>query len=175
MPIAKSYSRVFQKTLIARLSRAEQDFSAPDVDVRRAVGRAIMKTRYTVILSMIAGAALGGAAIQGLHAQAKPPVYLVTEIDVTNPDAYAKEFAPKAQAIIKAAGGRFVAIGGVAGLGAKPVTAMQGTPPKRVTIQVWDSHEALKAWFNGADYQAALKIGEKYATFRRFAVEGVSQ
>jgi hypothetical protein len=110
-----------------------------------------MKTRYTVILSMIAGAALGGAAIQGLHAQAKPPVYLVTEIDVTNPDAYAKEFAPK------------------------PVTAMQGTPPKRVTIQVWDSHEALKAWFNCADYQAALKIGEKYATFRRFAVEGVSQ
>jgi uncharacterized protein (DUF1330 family) len=135
----------------------------------------IMKTRYTVILSMIAGAALGGAAIQGLHAQAKPPVYLVTEIDVTNPDAYAKEFAPKAQATIKAAGGRFVAIGGVAGVGAKPVTAMQGTPPKRVTIQVWDSHEALKAWFNGADYQAALKIGEKYATFRRFAVEGVSQ
>jgi hypothetical protein len=49
-----------------------------------------MKTRYTVMLSMIAGAALGGAAIQGLHAQAKPPVYLVTEIDVTNPDAYAK-------------------------------------------------------------------------------------
>jgi uncharacterized protein (DUF1330 family) len=89
---------------------------------------------------------------------------------VTNPDAYAKEFAPKAQATIKAAGGRFLAIGGVAGVGAKPVTAMQGTPPKRVTIQVWDSHEALKAWFNGADYQAALKIGEKYATFRRFAV-----
>ena len=134
-----------------------------------------MKTRYTVVLSMIAGAALGGAAIQGLHAQAKPPVYLVTEIDVTNPDAYAKEFAAKAQATINAAGGRFVAIGGVAGVGAKPVTAMQGTPPKRVTIQVWDSHEALKAWFNGADYQAALKIGEKYATFRRFAVEGVAQ
>jgi hypothetical protein len=42
----------------------------------------------------------------------------------------------------------------------------------RVTIQAWDSYNALKAWFNGADYQAALKIGEKYATFRRFAVEG---
>jgi hypothetical protein len=28
-------------------------------------------------------------------------------------------------------------------------------------------------WGNpGADYQAALKTGEKYATFRRFAVEG---
>jgi hypothetical protein len=30
---------------------------------------------------MLAGAALGAGAIQGLHAQAKPPVYLVTEID----------------------------------------------------------------------------------------------
>jgi hypothetical protein len=48
------------------------------------------------------------------------------------------------------------------------VTALQGTPPKRVR----DSYGALKAWFNGADYQAALKIGEKYATFRRFAIEG---
>ena len=117
-------------------------------------------------------AVIGAAAVSGLHAQAKPPVYLVTEIDVTNPEAYAAEFAPKAQATIKAAGGRFLAIGGVAGVGAKPVTAMAGAPPKRVTIQVWDSYDALNAWYKGADYQAALKIGEKYATFRRFAVEG---
>jgi uncharacterized protein DUF1330 len=71
-----------------------------------------MKTRYTVALSMIAGAALGGAAIQGLHAQAKPPVYYVAEIDVTNPDTYAKEYAPKAQELIKAAGGKILAVGG---------------------------------------------------------------
>src|SRR6476646_12284557 len=121
---------------------------------------------------MLAGTLIGAAAVSGLHAQAKPPVYLVTEIDVTNPDAYAKEFALKAQATIKAAGGRFIVIGGVAGVGAKPVTGLQGTPPKRVTIQAWDSLDAVKAWFNGADYQAALKVGEKYATFRRYAIEG---
>jgi uncharacterized protein (DUF1330 family) len=133
-----------------------------------------MKTYYTVALSMLAGAALGAVAIQGLQAQGKPTVYLVTEIDVTNPEAYGREFAPKAQATIKAAGGRFLAIGGVGGVGAKPVIAIggAGTPPKRVTIQAWDSVEAMNAWYNGADYQAALKIGEKYATFRRFAVEG---
>jgi len=131
-----------------------------------------MKAHYTVALSMLAGAALGAVAIQGLHAQAKPPVYLVTEIDVTNPEAYGKEFAPKAQATIKAAGGRLIAIGGTGGAGAKPVTAFDGTAPKRVTIQLWDSLEQLKGWYNSADYQAALKIGEKYATFRRFAIEG---
>jgi uncharacterized protein (DUF1330 family) len=121
---------------------------------------------------MLAGAALGAAAVSGLHAQGKPPVYLITEIDVTNPDAYGKEFAPKAQATIKAAGARFVAIGGAAGAGASPITPISGTPPKRFVIQAWDSMDQLKAWYNGADYQAALKIGQKYATFRRFAIEG---
>ena len=71
---------------------------------------------------MLAGVAVGAVAIQGLHAQTKPPVYLVTEIDVTNPEAYGKEFAPKAQASIKAAGGRQIAIGGAGGAGAKAVT-----------------------------------------------------
>ena len=79
-----------------------------------------MKTRYTVALSMIAGAALGGAAIQGLYAQAKPPVYYIAEIDVTNPDAYANEYAPKAQALIKSHGGRQLAIGGTGGPAQRP-------------------------------------------------------
>ena len=52
------------------------------------------------------------------------PFTSITEIDVTNPEAYGAEFAPKAQATIKAAGGRFVVIGGTAGVGAKPITAM---------------------------------------------------
>jgi len=130
-----------------------------------------MKQYLGLTLGLVAGTAIGAAAVTGLHAQAKPPVYLITEIDVTNPEAYAKEFAPKAQATIREAGGRFVAIGGTAGVGAKPITAMAGTPPKRITIQVWDSTEAINKWYNGADYQAALKIGEKYATFRRYAVE----
>ena len=54
-----------------------------------------MKPYYTVALSMLVGAGLGGAAIQALHAQAKPPV--VAEIDVTNPDAYPKDYATKSR------------------------------------------------------------------------------
>jgi uncharacterized protein (DUF1330 family) len=132
-----------------------------------------VKTTHTVALSMLAGVAVGAVAIQGLHAQTKPPVYLVTEIDVTNPEAYGKEFAPKAQASIKAAGGRQIAIGGAGGAGAKAVTTISGAAaPKRAVLQQWDSMEALMAWYNGAEYQAALKIGEKYATFRRYAIEG---
>jgi uncharacterized protein (DUF1330 family) len=131
-----------------------------------------MKQYLAVGLGMLAGTVIGAVAVTGLNAQTKAPVYLITEIDVTNPEAYGKEFAPKAQATIKAAGAKFIVIGGTAGAGAKPVTAIAGTPPKRITIQAWDSLEALNAWYKGADYQEALKIGEKYATFRRYAVEG---
>ena len=130
-----------------------------------------MKTQYAIGLAVIS--AIGSAAlVQSLQAQGKPPVYLITEIDVTNPEKYGQEFAPKAQATIRAAGGKFVVIGGTAGVGAKPINSMEGTPPKRITVQAWDSIEALKKWYESADYQDALKIGRQYATFRRYSVEG---
>ena len=53
-----------------------------------------MKTKSAVALAMVAGFGLGAIAVQGLHAQAKPPVYTVTEITVTDLDAYTKEYAP---------------------------------------------------------------------------------
>ena len=134
-----------------------------------------MKTRYTVVLSVIAGAALGGAAVQGLHAQAKPPIYYVAEIDVTNPDAYGKEYAPKMQALIKSHGGRQLAIGGTAGAGAKAVTAVDGPAPKRAVVQVWDSMEKVQAWRNDPQFKELRQIGEKYAKFRAYAIEGVAQ
>jgi uncharacterized protein (DUF1330 family) len=131
-----------------------------------------MKTYIGVGLGMLAGTVIGAAAVTGLHAQAKPVVYSITEIDVTNPEAFGKEFAPLAQASIKAAGGRQLAIGGSGGAGATPVTTLEGTPPKRIVIQAWDSLDQIKAWFNSATYTEARKIGNKYATFRRFAIEG---
>lgn len=125
-----------------------------------------MKTHYTVTLAMVAGFGLGAVAVQGLHAQAKPPVYYVAEIDVSNPDAYGKEYAPKMQALIKSHGGRQVAIGGTAGAGAKQVTAFDGAAPKRAVVQVWDNMEKIQAWRNDPQFKEVRQIGEKYATFR---------
>src|SRR5262245_50710834 len=133
-----------------------------------------MKTRYTVTLSMIAGAAIGGAAIQGLHAQAKPPVYYIAEIDVTNPEAYGKEYAPKAQALIKSHGGKFLAIGGAAGATAT-ITSLDGQGPKRAVVQIWDSMEKIQAWRNDPEYKKLREVGDKYAKFRSYAIEGLSQ
>lgn len=133
-------------------------------------------SRYFIVgMAMLAGAALGATAVNGLHAQAKTPLYIVSEIDVTNPDGYGKEYAPKAQALIKASGGRIVAIGGVAGAGAGNVTAYDGGAPKRATVQVWDSMEQYQAYRNSPGFKDARLIGDKYAKFRTFAVEGVAQ
>jgi hypothetical protein len=43
-----------------------------------------MKSNYKVAAAMLAGVALGALAVQGLHAQAKPPLYSVAEIDISN-------------------------------------------------------------------------------------------
>ena len=128
-----------------------------------------MKTNYKVAIALIAGAAIGGAAIQGLHAQAKPPVYVVGENSVTNVEAYTKEFVPLARASIKNAGGKVVGA-------SQKVTSLEGAPQTaRVTINVFDSLEKAQAWRTGAEYTAARKIGDKYATFRAYVVEGLSQ
>jgi len=56
------------------------------------------------------------------------------------------------------------------------VTGFDGDPPKsRVVIHVWDSLEQIQAWYNSPEYKEARKIGEKYAKFRSFAVDGVPQ
>ena len=132
-----------------------------------------MKNRYPVALAMLAGVGIGAVAIQSLHAQTNRPVYLVTEIDVTDPGAYGMEYAPKVQASIKAAGGRIIALGGAGGAGAKFVTQVEGQPPKRVVIQVWDSLQKMQAWRSSDDYREARKIGDQYAKFRSYAVDGL--
>ena len=119
---------------------------------------------------LLVGIVIGTTAVTRLYAQAKLSVFVVTEIDISDPEGYGNEFVPKAQAI-KVVGAKFLAIGG-AGSGAKPITSLEGTPPKRVTVQQWDSLDALKAWYNGNDYQEALAVGRKYGTFRRYAIEG---
>ncbi|MEH2536222.1 MULTISPECIES: DUF1330 domain-containing protein [unclassified Bradyrhizobium] len=134
-----------------------------------------MNTRYKMGLAMVASLALGAAAVQGLHAQAKPPVYFVAEVDVMDQEAYGKEYAPKAQALIKSHGGKFLAIGGIAGANAKQITGFDGQTPKRAVVQVWDSMEKLQAWRNDPEYKKLREVGDKYAKFRSFAIEGTPQ
>ena len=128
-----------------------------------------MKTRSIAALALLAGAAIGAVAVQGLHAESKAPVYVVTETDISDLDAFQKEYLPVVQPTIKAAGGRRVAAG-------QNIVVFEGpSPGTRVAINEFDSLEAVLAWRASADYQAARKIGDKYAKFRAFAIEGIPQ
>jgi len=127
-----------------------------------------MKKRTSIALAVIAGFGLGAVSIHTLHAQAKPPAFTVVEIDVSNPEAYTKEYAPKAQALIKAKGGKLLAA-------SMNVIAMEGAPAKRVAIQQWESIDKAKAWQSSKEYAENRKIGNKYAKFRILALEGVPQ
>jgi uncharacterized protein (DUF1330 family) len=128
-----------------------------------------MKTRYTVALSVVAGVVIGAAAVQALHAQATPPAYVVAEIDVTNVDPYDKEYVPPAAKAITDGGGRYIVRGG-------ETAAYYGEPPKsRIAIMAFESMEKARAAFNSSAYKEAKKVGDKYAKFRVYAVEGLSQ
>jgi uncharacterized protein (DUF1330 family) len=127
-----------------------------------------MKTRYTVVLSMIAGAALGGAAIQGLHAQAKPKAYTVSELETIDAAANAA-FVPLVQAAQKAAGGRNLRTGG------GKIVALEGAAPKRVAITEWDSLEQAEAFYKSKAWNDLAPQRDKaLKTIRRYAVEAVN-
>jgi len=125
-----------------------------------------MKTRYTVALSVLAGAVLGASVIQGLHAQAKPPAFVVAEIDISNREAFVKEFVPLGtKALATGSGFKTLARG-------NKTVSIEGAAPKFVAINHFDNmDEAIKA-YNSLEYKEARKIGDKYATFRIYATEG---
>jgi uncharacterized protein (DUF1330 family) len=126
-----------------------------------------MHTTYKIALGVIAGAALGAAAVQGLHAQAKAKAYLVTESEVIDA-ALLAAYVPQAQAAVRAAGGR----PGVVATGGK-IVALVGTPPTRIGVSEWESLEQAQAWDNSDARKALAPQREKaFKTVRQFIVEG---
>lgn len=130
-----------------------------------------MDGKYKIGLVMLTSLALGTLAGEELHGQTTTPAYLIGQIDVSDPDGYAKEYLPKAREIIKAHGGRLIASGGAAASGAQ-VIAVDGEAPKRVIIYMYPSMEALMAWRNDPAYVEVRRVGEKYAKYHTFAVQG---
>ena len=128
-----------------------------------------MKTHYTIALSICAGVAIGAAAVQALHAQAKPPAYVIAEIDVINPGPYDKEYVPPAAKAVADGGGKYIVRGG-------RTVAFYGAPPKtRIAVMAFENMEKAQAAFDSSAFKEAKKLGDKYANFRVYAVEGVSQ
>jgi uncharacterized protein (DUF1330 family) len=127
-----------------------------------------MKNSFAVAAALAAGIGIGSFGVHALHAQSKPPVYMIEDNTVIDPAGFAKEFAPLARESLKTYGGQY--LGGGSGL------SIDGDPPKgRVVLVRWDSVEHMMKWRHSPEYNAARAVGERYGHFRIFAVDGVPQ
>ena len=129
-----------------------------------------MNPKSKLALALVVGAALGAAAMQGLHAQAKPKAYSVTETESLDAAAQAV-YTPLVRAAQNAAGGarNFRTAGG-------RVVALEGAePPKRVGITEWDSLEQAQAFYNSKAFKDLAPQRDKAVkTIRRYVVEAMN-
>jgi uncharacterized protein (DUF1330 family) len=127
-----------------------------------------MNARYKIVLAVVAGAALGAAAVQGLHAQAKPKAFVITETEVVDAAALAA-YSPLARAAADAAGARRVSPPG------GKTVAFVGEAPKRVGIQEWESLEKAQAFRNSDAFKNLTPQRDKAVkTIRSYAVEAAN-
>ncbi len=88
---------------------------------------------------------------------------------MTNPEPYEKEYVPRAAKAITDGGGKYIVRGG-------KTAAIYGEPHQpRIAVMAFESMEKAQAAFNSSAYKEAKKVGDKYANFRVYAVEGLSQ
>jgi uncharacterized protein (DUF1330 family) len=130
-----------------------------------------MKRWYTVTLSVLAGIGVGAAAFQGLHAQAKPPAYVVIPIlKINDTAAFKAGVLDKGSAIaasIKAEGGHFV-------IRSEEFTRLDGNPPQRLVVIAFDSAEKAQAWANSSTAKDVNAARMKSTDSLSFIVEGTT-
>ena len=127
-----------------------------------------MNKRVTHAASLLAALAVGALGGQMLHAQAKAPAYVIGEIDIRDEAPFDREYVPPAAKAVVDGGGKYIVRGGRS-------VALYGGPPKRLAIMAFESLEKAEATFRSPAYTDAKKVGDKYATFRIYAVEGLPQ
>jgi uncharacterized protein (DUF1330 family) len=120
-------------------------------------------------LTLLAGAALGAAVVQGLHAQAKPKAYTISELETLDAAAQTA-YVPLVQAAQRTAGARlFNTAGG-------RVVAMEGAAaPRRVAITEWNTLEQAEAFYKSKAWtDLAPQRDKAVKTLRRYAVEALN-
>ena len=126
-----------------------------------------MKSNHKLAIALVAGVAVGGAVIQGLHAQSAPPVYVVVNIDsVTDPEGFRAIPAKSGPETLAPFGGKYI-------IRTEKITALDGTAPKRFVVIAFDSAEKAKAWKASASSKEVDAIRGKTTKSSQFVVEGM--
>jgi uncharacterized protein (DUF1330 family) len=126
-----------------------------------------MKINVKLTLALLAGVAIGAVTVGGLNAQSKAPgAYAIVDIaEVTNPDGF-KQLIPLAGPAAENAGGKYI-------VRTDKVTALDGTPPKRVVVIAFDNVDKAKAWHASAEQKKVDDIRMKTTKSRVFVAEGM--
>jgi uncharacterized protein (DUF1330 family) len=124
-----------------------------------------MNRSLTFGLGIFVGAALGAAAVNGLHAQGKTPgVYAILDVSEVVDASVMKSIVAKGIGSVKAGGGEYLAR-------TDKITALDGVPPKRIVIIAFDNTDAAKAWYNSPAQQEVNAMAEKALKQRWFVVD----
>ncbi len=129
-----------------------------------------MHYKLKMTAALVGSFLLGAGAIQVLHAQSKPPAYIVAEINVKDRAGYDQNFAAITKTDISQHGGKYLA-GGYN----KTLSLVGPEPPNRVVILQFANMDAVKEWRKQGEEDMENTIGSKYASFRIYAVEGAGQ
>ena len=127
-----------------------------------------MNKRVAYVASLLAATMVGALGSHVLHAQAKAPAFVIGEIDIRDEAPFDKDYVPPAAKAVVDGGGKYVVRGGKS-------VSLYGEPPKRIAIMMFESLEKAEATFRSPAYTNAKKIGDKYASFRIYAIEGLPQ
>jgi uncharacterized protein (DUF1330 family) len=128
-----------------------------------------MNQRIALGLAMLAGAAFGAVAVNGLNAQNKAPgAYVVVDLsEISNPDLF-KTLLPKAGPAMDAFGGKYV-------VRTENIVGLDGTPPKRFVVIAFDSIDKAKAWDASPAQKEITGIRMRSTKSRQFIVDGTIQ
>jgi uncharacterized protein (DUF1330 family) len=113
---------------------------------------------------------IGGGAVELLHAQAKPLAFVVAEVDVKDRAGFEENFLKATRKDIADHGGKYLA-GGYN----KTMSLVGTEPANRVVILQFPNMDAVKAWQDQGAMDMENTVFSKYAKFRIYAVEGVTQ
>jgi uncharacterized protein (DUF1330 family) len=94
------------------------------------------------------------------------PVYLIADIEVTDPVGY-EEYKKRVPAVIAAHGGRYLVRGGAS-------QVLEGTwRPRRSAIIEFADLASMKAFWESAEYRPLRAIRERCAKSNVVVIEGV--
>jgi uncharacterized protein (DUF1330 family) len=128
-----------------------------------------MDTKYKIALAALAGIGLGAAAIEGLHAQAKPPAYVVVAVrSIKDADAF------KTGVVDKATAAAFAAAGGHYLVRTQAIKSLDEPAPQRFVLIAFDSIEKAQAWSDTPAVKQITAARMKSTDSLSFIVEGVA-